>query len=477
MRNLLNSVLICGACLLAARAGAVPDVSFEVYVFHSGEGGIAEVALYFPGSSLACPSSQSGYGATYLLLVQDSLGQVVAGDRFRQEGKGCPAKDLLDLRRFLLKPGQYRISVEAADLHDSLAIVRQEKIIRIPASTEAWKLSDIQLLSTAHPDTSSTSQLVKSGLYMEPLPFQYYYPALDRLLAYIEVYHADRSTDQPFLQYSLAPLNGDVPPPIVSYKKLARTDVQAQLLQLDISRLISGTYRLEVVLFDGKDHPVDNHSAIVFRYNPAGDSTYLDQAGMTMDDSFVRQLPEDSLNYFLRAHLPVVSSMDADVINQLVRTGSPKARRFFLHRYWTGQSGRMAAAGFAAYMRVARYVDDLFRSGFGYGFETDRGHIFLKYGRPDDIIAVEDEPSAPPYEIWFYNDFPMTRQSDVRFLFYNPTLAKNAFTLLHSTAIGSVRNPRWEVELYKDATLETPGVNDRVMGDNVHRNARRYFEN
>jgi len=128
-------------------------------------------------------------------------------------------------------------------------------------------------------------------------------------------------------------------------------------------------------------------------------------------------------------------------------------------------------------MKVAKVVDFEYNSGFGYGFETDRGHVYLKYGKPDEVIFEENEPSAPPYEIWFYTTFPATHQANVRFLFYNPTLAHNAFTLLHSTANGEVNNDLWEVQLYKDATLEIPGVNEKEMPNNVYRKAREYFEN
>ena len=141
------------------------------------------------------------------------------------------------------------------------------------------------------------------------------------------------------------------------------------------------------------------------------------------------------------------------------------------------QSGKLAGPAFESYMRIAKVVDYTYQSGFGFGFETDRGWVFLKYGKPNDVIEVEDEPSAPPYEIWFYNTFPATHQTNVRFLFYNPSLTRNGHELLHSTARGEVNNARWEVELYKDATLETPGVNETEMGDNVHRNARTYFQN
>ena len=129
-------------------------------------------------------------------------------------------------------------------------------------------------------------------------------------------------------------------------------------------------------------------------------------------------------------------------------------------------------------MQLAAAVDKEYHSAFGYGFETDRGHILLKYGFPDDKIAVKDEPSAPPYEIWFYHDFPATNQSDVRFLFYNPSLAGGDYTLLHSTATGEVHNARWQMILYSDAITEPEAgdfINARDVRDNINRRAVEYF--
>jgi hypothetical protein len=90
----------------------------------------------------------------------------------------------------------------------------------------------------------------------------------------------------------------------------------------------------------------------------------------------------------------------------------------------------------------------------GYGFETDRGNIFMKYGAPNDVVSVEDEPSAPPYEIWIYYSFPVTAQFDVKFLFYSPELA-NSYNLLHSTCENEINNPAWEQILYKSALSES----------------------
>ena len=129
-------------------------------------------------------------------------------------------------------------------------------------------------------------------------------------------------------------------------------------------------------------------------------------------------------------------------------------------------------------MDVAKAVDKTYYSTVGYGFQTDRGYIFLKYGKPTNVLTVDDELDAPPYEIWFYNNLPVTSQTNVRFLFYNPSLAHNDFQLLHSTCLGEKSNLRWEVELYKSVPKEKEGnsTDATTVGPNWNRNARKYFE-
>jgi GWxTD domain-containing protein len=163
-------------------------------------------------------------------------------------------------------------------------------------------------------------------------------------------------------------------------------------------------------------------------------------------------------------------------MNTLIRENKPDAMRLYLFSFWAKENPNNPEEGYKAYMKVARAIDDKFQSGFGHGFETDRGYVFMKYGAPSDAVTVENDPSAPPYEIWTYHQFPRTGQNNVKFLFYNPSLATNGFILLHSTARGEVNNPRWEVELYRNAPNElddTDYFGGSQMQDNTGRHARR----
>ncbi len=474
IRNLVGILFLFFSLALSA----IPDVSMQISRFRSESSPFVEVSLYIVGSSLTCwPGRSDEYGVEYTLVVKDATSNILSGNKYRLSNKKCPARDLIDVRRFNLAAGTYSIEVELTDFQDSLNTVTMIQQVTIDEPLQAGSLSDVQLLSVVKTDPNGVSSLHKSGLYMEPVAFGYYYPTLSKMHMYSEAYGTDKLDGQPYIQYTISAVGGDIPPPIIAYRKVEKQPVTVNVYQWDISKLITGPYTLEASLYDGNKQLITTRKIEFSRYSPEADSIFLASGALNLETSFAKKIPEDSLDYSLRAMLPIMNSVQVDLMNTVIKKGNADAKRFFIHRYWTDESGKYGGQAFASYMKVARFVDEEFRSGFGYGFETDRGHIFLKYGKPNDLIAIEDEPSAPPYEIWFYNTFPATHQNNVRFLFYNPSLGKNAFKLLHSTAIGEVKNEQWELELYRDALSETPAVGEKEMGENVNRNARRYFEN
>jgi hypothetical protein len=84
------------------------------------------------------------------------------------------------------------------------------------------------------------------------------------------------------------------------------------------------------------------------------------------------------------------------------------------------------------------------------GFETERGRVFLQYGKPDSRTQVPNEPSAYPYEIWWYYHYK--GQRNIRFVFYNPDMITNDYELLHSEALGEPNNPQWRLMLFSRTT-------------------------
>ena len=265
---------------------------------------------------------------------------------------------------------------------------------------------------------------------------------------------------------------------MIGNKKRTPKPINVILLSMDISKLQSGNYYLNVEVRNRVGELLSERAVFFQRSNPFLDLELAKEA--PLNEEFVANLNAEELRYSLKAIAPIVGDRDSELINILIADrDSLEAQRRYLFTFWVAYSPNEPELAYQRYMEVAKAVDELYNSGFGYGFESDRGNIFMKYGKPDDIVTIETDASAPPYEMWLYNDFPKTRQTRVKFMFYNPSLAAGNYVLLHSTAIGEVNNPQWERDLYRDMPTDIQGddyISGTKMNDGVNRNARRLFE-
>ncbi len=481
MHGYRHIILIFGL-LLIVRLGLSIDVSLQMHAFKGPEQPYLEMSLYIIGKSIApfyVDSMQQG--RVEVLMTCARKGEIVLADKYILNSPlGQEVNDFLDVRRYAVDTGMYRVTYTFRDLADTLNTSTLTGEISAVFTGTGLEQSDVQLLSAVK-KSGENEQMVKNGIYMEPLPFDFYHRDLDQLIVYHEIYGLDQlQDDRYYCTVSVSTLEDPETAILETHKMLKQEPAFALLKQVDIRDLPSGNYLLKVSIHDSKRDLLSLEECRFQRSNPERDvQAFGETARSTLSNSFTQQIPQDSLDYCLRAIAPVVSSIDNEVLNYVIKQGSDESKRFFLHRYWSSRDMVQPQAVFHAYMNVARAIDKMYQSGFGYGFETDRGHIYLKYGRPDDVITVLDEPSAPPYEIWYYNQFEATHQANVRFLFYNPSLADNDFLLLHSTAIGERSNPRWEIVLYGSAPNQIEGsdyIGGTRMQDNFFRNARRHFE-
>jgi GWxTD domain-containing protein len=342
------------------------------------------------------------------------------------------------------------------------------------------------LLASCKPvEAGSDNPMVKSGFCFEPLASGFYDKYASQLVFYNEIYNTDQAIGEDYLvSYFIdnADTKQKTEALFIGHKRKPAEAITPFLAQVDISQLPSGNYNF-IIEIRNRNRELQKSKSVFFqRSNPylnASKEEIATTSGVVLEEEFVGKLNKEELEYGLRAIAMQVDKNDGDHLNQLVKEKNINAMRLYLFSFWAQENPTNPGAEYEAYMNVARKIDEKFESGFGHGFETDRGYVFMKYGAPNDVVTVETEPSAPPYEIWFYNQFPQTNQNNVKFLFYNPSLSTNGFVLLHSTARGEVNNPRWEVELYRNAPSETDGnqfIDNTRMKDNIGRQARRLFD-
>lgn len=481
---MLNRIIVflflftpCFSSTLYAEIDA--DVHYGVY--YQDEKPYLEVSLHIVGSTLQekIISDQGVETRVNVLLTVKSDGQIVDFEKYALTSPlATNPSDFIDLRRFVLNPGTYTIEISIVDqLRNSNQYNSTKEIV-----VEPWRknlfISPITLLAKVKPSSDENNPFFKYGNIMEPAAFHFFHQQMNKFYVFTEIYNADQSGEQNLaVRLSLVNLDAKVDP-IIKYKRFKSSSKEVLIDMIPISDLSSGNYQLVFEIINSAQEVLLDEFVYFQRSNPAKDRDLLINSEYDLEGNFINKLTADELEYNLIALSPRLPPSDQVTVNLLLSEDNIKGQKFFLYNYWVTVDPVTTEETFRQYEKIAQAVDNKFYNTVGRGFQTDRGYIFLKYGRPDNMIAVENEPSAPPYEIWFYDKLEETGEVNVRFLFYNPSLAGYDFQLLHSTSRNEKQNRQWELELYSDAVNEIDGnrVDATQMLDNVNRRAREYFE-
>lgn len=477
-----------GLFILASQAitlNAV-EVSITPYSFSSPNGETyGELHIYLVGESLVrVPKDSNTFSSSaeiFILVTDTKTEKVVFGDRFLLHGPVSEKpEDFFDVRRFPIENGDYLLSYDVVDYHDSINNASGNVGFSVDFLGKGVEFSSIQLLSAASRSEKQNSRFVKSGYRLENVPFSYYPPHTEEMIVYFEIYGLDQYfVDEEFfaLGFSLV-RRGNREEVFTTFSRRPIESIHPVLRRFDISEVGSGEYFLEVGVYNREREKIASKNIAFYRHNPMVDEKVLEEQLVTFENSFVQEIEGDELVYSLKAIAPVINPLHVERLNNILKNKRLNEMRHFLFEMWCTIDPRDPEFAYQQYMEVARAVDKMFYSGFGSGFETDKGRIYLKYGRPDNMTDVQTENDAPPYEIWTYSRLPGTGQTDVKFVFYNPSLAGNMYELLHTNARGELNNPRWMQDLYRNA----PGIHEgpnpqeaRGIKDGINRRAIDFF--
>ncbi len=470
--------------LLLSNSSQALDASISYATFKSPQQNYVEVYLFVVGKTvnyLQTVDTTFSQAQVEVVILFKQKGEIVKFDKYNLNSPiSTQMEDFVDLKRYALENGNYELEVSIQDKNEVENAVHYKGNFKIdfPSSPTQLEQSDIQLLASVKPSTED-HVLVKNGFFLEPLPHNYYNRNATQLIFYNELYDTDTKIKDAFqVTYGIEQVvNNKASTILIGHKKRQPEPVNVLILQMDIAKLQSGNYTLFVEIRNRAKELLSRKTIDFQRSNPFYGAPEEAVETVEIKDEFVGKLTQQELRYSLKAIAPLVPKQDVQRLNSAIAKKDSTVQQRFLFNFWINQNPNNPQVTYNAFMKVAEAVDRQFDSGFGYGFESDRGYTYIRYGRPDDMIKVDNDPSAPPYEIWIYNDFPMTSQVNVRFLFYAPGLGLD-YRMLHSTARGELSNPQWQLELYKNAPNEIQGdnyIDGTQMQDNWNRHASRYF--
>jgi len=307
------------------------------------------------------------------------------------------AADRLDLLRFTIGAGSYRLEVSA---EDSVSGRRVAASVPVDAYSEPPPASDLMVSPWLRPvatvDTiPQPGEFRRGGLIVAIAPDVVVGGATASVAYLFETYAGTAAEAN--LTMSVIDEAG------VSRKRVGPTPVAVAagigLLtgQLEVGDLSAGHYRLVASLAIG-EQVIERDAR--FEVDP----TVASAPAALSDLAFFGGLGGGALD---QAFAPLAAIAAGGDLSGWPVLGSDQNKREFLERFWRARDGSPRSTGNE---RRAQFYDGVIYANAFYaepllglaGWQTSRGRVFLRQGLPPQVLRRPRRGSVPAYEVWRY---------------------------------------------------------------------------
>ncbi len=247
----------------------------------------------------------------------------------------------------------------------------------IKIKKEDYKMSDILLASDIVFDTLGV-YLRKGNLRVTPHPSKIFNERYSTIYVYYELYDIKPDSAHLDIIYTIKDTTGNVIRQIP--RRVAKKyESQAINIGFNISDFDPGLYYLSILIKD-ENARVLTEKTTTFEITAAIEKE-ITYEGMPYYDEIQYFLTPDQYKFF--KNLPQEGKLN------------------YLKRFWS----------ISNYFEIAerfKYADEHYAQGSKLGSKTDRGRVYIKFGKPDDVDRGKpiDYRESRPYEHWqYYNGF------------------------------------------------------------------------
>lgn len=363
-----------------------------------GEGGAPEVRLDYrlARTELLFERGPSGYRAAYEIRVifsRSKRGNHETGDVFQRELKVATygdtrtmGQDIVDHVAFRMAPGKYVVDVAVTDLvAERISGTSFDFTVPAQPAGQLW-FTDLSLGTIS--DRSANAADPRSRL--DPNPSRRYAEIVG-LAAYGEIVDARPSAppDERYkIEYRVESTFSDVL--FRADTTIARTGQRTPfLLQPRVTRLSPGAYRFVVELKSPLQAAANKKKTVPVRREKAFD---VEQSVASFADD-----PRSSIEV-------LYCIADDDERSAIGRLETPEQKLAYWEAFWkrkdpTPETPRNEVLD--EFSQRVQYANQQFGVG-GPGWKTDMGCIYIRYGKPDEIVRNPFNFDRPPEEIWYY---------------------------------------------------------------------------
>ena len=359
----------------------------------------------------------------------------------------------VDLQRFSLPAGTYYMEVQIRDQYDTNNVAKASGNIELKMPNGALQFSDIMLANDIR-KANNTSALTKSGLDLLPRPSFFYNTGQDTLRFYAELYGSDQLlNDSVFIIKATLEFGENQVVDNCSrfYRQRTKT-VNVVADAFLINEVPSGNYTLRLEARDRDNKLLASKTQEIQRLNSKIAFDEQKMKAILTNMSFVEAMEEQELRSSISSVRPISEIFERDYADNLLaqKELDVELLRKYMLSFWTRRNATNPDKAWYEYRERVLETVELFSSKITPGYESERGRVYLQYGKPNSRTVVVNEPSAFPYEIWWYYEYK--GQRNIRFVFYNPDMITNDYLLLHSEALGEPFDPQWRLILFSRTT-------------------------
>jgi GWxTD domain-containing protein len=322
------------------------------------------------------PGGRLAAGAEFTVVFEPNQPRPLSGDVWERRvvapgysATRSPSAVIVEKRTFGVAPGRYELRVAVRDLNAGTESTVRQKVDVPDYSKVPIGFADLEL-GTAD-----------SAGHFTPVPTRVF--GLDASsIAARAVLFDRRPGNWPRrypLQYRVLDDVGDALVSGTSEVTLERS-AEPIVVRPNATELFLGHYVFEVELSEGKNH---------WRVERSFD---VDESGPPRGREFERML--EPLSY-------IATSQEIEHLRGLSPEEQPRGwEEFWRRRDPTPDTPRNEAL--IEFFRRVRHAEKQFQ-GFGPGWRSDMGRIYIKYGPPDQIETRAQSATMPQLEIWYYN--------------------------------------------------------------------------
>ena len=456
-------IVFCLWCLFALSTYAKPQALFEHRVWYNDLGQpYIECFFRLYALSLATAETHRPDMAAQTAIITVIVSQNDKILRFAKSSlrnsvdkANSAVNDLLHLERLPLDTGKLLLEISLTD-----SVSGEQSNFNIPLHVKPLNGLGITMthMIKVTPDSTLPDQYLRSGVHLRPHVSGFYDASENTISYYTEIYNtrAHFSGKENRFAVIASVIDRESGETVGMLRQIQRKQV-ANIVPVfgsfPLNQLGTGQYAILLEVRNPQNELLLEDQLTFERVQP------IDMTSVTGTDvlsrSFIANIQDpDTMDFFVACLEPLANKRELMMIqNREAALPDMEDRKRFFLTFWLNRDSQKPDIAWQDYYHEVKAVEQAFSSQIRHGFETDRGRVYLQYGKPGSRTVRENEPSTYPYEIWQYDRIDM--YGNVRFVFYSRDMVTNDYELLHSTLPGELKNPRWEIELTRRNTKVT----------------------